>query len=623
MTHTEYKKEAFSNNTFDFKALNESLKELNETSFNFLYNIQKDSIGFKRFDFKMSDFVKRDLYHYSLFTDTNFISKNKRIVYKESSFYNKVISRETISSNTGIFSFNYIAFINGNISKLFEVVCHESHTEFILPIRSKTSNIGVKREVFNSLMKMDASVTIIVLRNVEEVRNFSQVDDLFNFDNYHSVLTLSPGDNYFSLEAEAMPFPIENIFVLKYGNNHVSFDHSTTLKLYYPNIYELVNDKRNYDVKVAVFYRDDENINYKYKNELSLFHKYTDNIIELYKDKSIPDIIREYKPQEFIYTEKDFEENYYGVKTELEYKADKLKEWINENPEVVIPYLKRQIFRNRRFFIKVADITLEERIRENNFNEITDESQRKEFDFPRYLFKFSNMMTNEFWDLRFFIDGIFYVADEMYRDNEYQYFYVPIGKVSEVSIIEIEKFYPYEYHKEVEFNIDHIRETIEVESDGLGVYANDIFLTDRDTKYIDEEAYMIETNIDGIDITFPSSKDSFCNIAKANVTILESSLYNRPLDIYIKKISYYGLYMTETDVDHTEAMVFDIDTSRDKRHFRVFRNGRLLPPRVYNIDFSSHMNGNTAVALDMNKKKGDVFVVDATPNKYIDRKSVV
>lgn len=618
MTHEEYKKEAFSNNTFDFKALNESLKELNETSFNFLYNIQKDSIGFKRFDFKMSDFVKKDRFHYSLFVNTDFISKSKQNVYKGSKFYNEMISRDAISSNRDIFQYNYIAFINGKVSKLFNIICNEEYTEFVLPIRSKVNGVGIKRSMYDALKEMNASVTFIVLQNSEEVINFTRIDDFFTFDICHSVITLTPDNNYFSLEPEAMPFPIEHIMVFKYGNNNVAFDHNTTLKLYYPNIYELINEERNYDVKVAVFYKEDENTNYKYRNELSLFHKYTSNIIDLYRNKTIPEIIRDYKPQEFIYTEKDFEKNYYGIKTELEYKADKLKEWINVNPEVVIPYLKRQIFRNRRFFIQLANITLEDRIRTNNFNEIKDESQQKEFDIPRYLFKFSNMMTDELWDLRFFIDGIFYVADELYKDREYQYFYVPIGKVDENSIIEIEKFYPFEYHKEVEFNIDHVRETIEIESDGLGIYANDVFLTDRDTKYIDKNLYMLETNIDGIDITFPSSKDSFCNIAKANVTILDASLYNKPLDIYIKKVSYYGLYMTETDVDHTEGMVFDVDTSNDRRHFRVFRNGRILPPRVYNIDFSPYMDGNTAIALNMEKKKGDVYVVDATPNKYIE-----
>lgn len=617
MTHEEYRKGAFSNNTFDFKALNESLKELKETSFDFLYNIQKDSISFKRFDFKMKDFLRKDRSHYSLFINTSFILRRKRTIYKKSDFYKQMITRDAISSNTDIFTFNYIAFINGKLSKLFNVVCHEGVTEFVLPIRSKLNPTGVKRSVFNTLMEMNASVTIIITQNTKDVINFSKVEDLFKLDTFHSVITLTPSDNYFSLEPEPMPFPIENIMVLKYGNNAVAFDHETSLKMYYPNIYELVNEKRNYSVKVVIFYRNDENFNYRYRNELSLFHKYTANIVELYKDKSIPDIIRDYKPQEFIYTEKDFETNYYGAKTELEYKADKLKEWINVNPEVVIPYLKRQIFRNRRFFIQLANISLEDRIRTNNFNEITDETQRKEFDFPRYLFKFSNIMADGFWDFRFFIDGIFYVADEFYSDKKYQYFYVPITKVNENSVIELEKFYPFEYHKEVEFDVDHIQETIEIESDGLGVYANDVFLTDRETKYIDKDGFLLETNVDGIDISFPSSKDSFCNIAKANVTILDASLYNTPLDIYIKKVSYYGLYMTQADIDHTEAVVFDVDTSRDARHIRVFRNGRILPPRVYNIDFSPYMNGNTSVSVNMSKKKGDVFVVDATPNKYI------
>ena len=271
-----------------------------------------------------------------------------------------------------------------------------------------------------------------------------------------------------------MPFPIESMLLFyedESGNAY--FDHESSLKLYYPNIYEIVTT-RDTAFRVFIFYKEDMNTNYQYKNELALYYKYSYAVLEKYKNGSIPDIIKNYQPQEFVYGTKDYEKNFYGVKKEMEYKNTRFKEWIKNNGDLVTPYLTRQILLNKRFFIHVNRLDLSKRLRYNNYQEAEYVNEKEVFDVPRYLFVVSGVYTTDYMNLRFFIDGRFFAPDKMCKDDRYQYFYVPTTYINENSIIEIERFYNYEFHDKVTFTQNMLVKDVEILSDTLNIYANDI-----------------------------------------------------------------------------------------------------------------------------------------------------
>ena len=91
--HQEYEINALKNNTFDFVSLGETLKELRESSFNFLYSLQRDSVGIKRFDFTFADLKMLDMNHYSLKIATDFIRPDAKLKYRSSNLYRKEIKK--------------------------------------------------------------------------------------------------------------------------------------------------------------------------------------------------------------------------------------------------------------------------------------------------------------------------------------------------------------------------------------------------------------------------------------------------------------------------------------------------------------------------------------------------
>lgn len=96
------------NNGVDVDTMIETLQEIKETTFGWLYNLQKNSTMVHRFDFKTSDFefnkIKTNVpkRKFTLNINENFITVNKRNDFRKSKFYRKEFTAKDILTHPEI-----------------------------------------------------------------------------------------------------------------------------------------------------------------------------------------------------------------------------------------------------------------------------------------------------------------------------------------------------------------------------------------------------------------------------------------------------------------------------------------------------------------------------------------
>ena len=260
-------------------------------------------------------------------------------------------------------------------------------------------------------------------------------------------------DRYFNLGIHDMPIPVENMIIFKWVGNTLVFDHETTIKMYYPSIYELER-KDESDYEIFVFYSDDTvSIGSKYDNELNLYHRFVENFFDKYKDETIPDLIKNYKAIEFKY---DFN-NYFSTDKypdHVVYRMGKLREAITKYGRHYNIYLSKLVGYIPRYYIYYDEINWPERIRNNTFQEVKDKDNQIEFDSPRYLLIFRH--DGKYDQMIMYIDNYMYEPDIQYVDDRYRYIYVPMDMITPDTVIEVEKLLDTYYNKKIPYSTDYI-----------------------------------------------------------------------------------------------------------------------------------------------------------------------
>ena len=146
----QYKKLAFKNNTFELKAVEESLNESKMNAYQYLKQFQLDSTGYKRFDFKMQDIYRTNKVNHVwsfvprrwlFFIDYEFINVGKRLDYKRSDLFEKDLSYTDISNNTTLFDSSFLVFVNGQLfTEGVKILCKEDKTYIIFICKEKELN---------------------------------------------------------------------------------------------------------------------------------------------------------------------------------------------------------------------------------------------------------------------------------------------------------------------------------------------------------------------------------------------------------------------------------------------------------------------------------------------------
>lgn len=441
--------------------------------------------------------------------------------------------------------------------------------------------------------------------------------NIFGLKKLSDKITINGSERFFSLPIKDTPIPIENILIFKILNGVKFYAHNIKLRLYYPNIYEIMGNDNNEELEMLIFYDDDCSGKglLKYKNELSMYYTFTNDILLKYKDYTIPDIIKNYKP--FVYDDYSITnfEDYANYPDHFNYKIDKLKQWALKNSEALKVYLYNQIQKSSVYYIDVSKIDLNSKIRADNLSDITDINLHETFNEERYVFIFKNESKTNL-QMRFFIDGRLYLPDKVYIDNGYEFFYIPSILVNSNSIIEIEKFFEYFFNRELTFSTIDIKYDIKLPEGETSVYKNDLFLVDKSnlSRYIDKSQYKISTIQNGTNIDL--NDDTFYQLKDFGIQLLDQSLTGHSLELIVKKRAFVQKKAIHSAEDNLNPFTFNLDSINDKRHYRIFKNGQLVPTSYYNIDFDVHMSDVFFVGLDIVTNIGDELITDCTPNKY-------
>lgn len=382
--------------------------------------------------------------------------------------------------------------------------------------------------------------------------------------------------NVFMLQCDvdtpyAMPIPVEDLIVQKLDedNDITLLKSKETVKLYYPNIYRIVDpDRKPGDrYRVSYFYHKASSLQY------TPMHNYFYRFMQIrYNERPIEEIvdfiyrgvadfssfteeqlidfkntfkkIMEYQYYNYNYGEVDFVKRYTleptnSDKNEVEYKDETLKSWINVDPFILRDYvIEQDKLYTPIYHLWTYKMNLSARLRTNT----TQEMGKFGYDLGReyFVFSFRNEETvkNNILDARIFVDGIHIddIVQERYKFTDY--FYIPIEYFEKFdgyydNYIEIEIFPTYKYGTRIQFDsIDDVKTITLLEP------ADQIFPTAQDLFYMEPSGHLINdkynTRLSSTDAM--GNKDTVEFTTKQTITIGTDKVYPNETTIYSNEL---------------------------------------------------------------------------------------
>lgn len=440
--------------------------------------------------------------------------------------------------------------------------------------------------------------------------------NVFGFRNLYDQIDVPGANTYFSLPKMDMPVPKENMMIFRNVGGKKYFAHDLTLKQYYPNVYEVVGNTAKENLSIYVFYFNDtaSQSDVVYENELASYQ-------ELYGRDSpftngtINAIAKNFTPLTFEYSIEDFEKSSY-YDNHLKYKVETMKKWIQQNPEVLRTYLNEQIRSFSSYYIDTSKINLDSKYRINNHDELDDETQWITFPDPQVVFVLNHTRSDQYLRTRFFVDGLYYEPSYIFKDEFYEYYYLPLSKVTTQSIIEIERLPSIDYELQTVFTqLTQTREA-KIRSD-FNYTANDIFVVDRtNNEYVDRSMFdILIMSENGTEIPIPTTSMKELQ-GSFKLRLLSSSLLSKQLSIFVRESSFTEVMDIQTRDDLGRVFDYVSVERTEGKNVRLFKNGRLLPNTLYDIDLDKNFAGLDFITPLISKTIGDRYVLDFTPYVY-------
>lgn len=435
-----------------------------------------------------------------------------------------------------------------------------------------------------------------------------------DFKYLHKVVEIGTEENseWFELEIQDYPIAVDNCFIFDEDGNYM---HDLTIDMYYPNIYHINGDRNGKRLKVYVFYHK-SNMMLQHKNALAVFYKYTSDVLDRYKRGSIPETIKHYKPHKVTYDIKDYHGSQYFDDT-FKYKVEKMRDLTKKDAEWFREYLITLALKNNYFYIDISKIPhMENKIRHDSSD--TKLPETVTFEEPMYMFVFSNEFRQKHDELSIVVDGIRYGTKYLFRTLSFDFLYIPVRMITKDSIIEIEKMR--EVIREIEFTNNGVdRTSIDIDYKAMTnrPLLNDIFLVDPETnKYIKEKDYELYSRV-GEDMLNVVNDDLFIPCPNhVEIKMTNEKYFNKKLVFHIKKNYRFMEVETYEGKDNLYPIIFNLDGKNDRRHFRMYRNGRVVPRHIWTCRFPDYYYyAETQLFPGMLRETGDVITVESLPYK--------
>lgn len=197
-----FKRDALSNNTFDFETEIKAIEECKLSSFQYLYQLQKEMTRYKRFDFHMMDLQRSDRVNHKLslaprkwvlYVPGDFLDDDDRLRYRRSKFYDKQISQDDTLNNKDIFTNSYMVFVNGELCMDgVNIYCKEDRTYLVFNIREKPSEKnGLIRDNFKYMREINAPITVLFMPNYSNFLLQTTANAIDHFNTVNGGLSLT------------------------------------------------------------------------------------------------------------------------------------------------------------------------------------------------------------------------------------------------------------------------------------------------------------------------------------------------------------------------------------------------------------------------------------------------
>lgn len=144
--YAEFIREAFINNSFSYKSMDLILKKTMDSSFSYLYNLQRSLINLNSISYYTNDYLNRkpenigDLYlkngHPWFGVDFVLLPPSSDKIYRESKYYNQEISFINLINNKGIFPKIPILIIDDRVIWNYKIKINKDDIDFILPFNN-------------------------------------------------------------------------------------------------------------------------------------------------------------------------------------------------------------------------------------------------------------------------------------------------------------------------------------------------------------------------------------------------------------------------------------------------------------------------------------------------------
>lgn len=655
----------------DLLALDNSILDVKNNSFNYLYKAQLDMCLYRRFDFDVSDLVpahetlgeeKVWISKYLLRIDRSFIPEQTRGLYRtDRTIFNKVLSTDTICERSDVFYYNILVFINGELVTTPKVYCKEEFTNIIfhiydpltfvdsnprfnyikhlmdkggkitvwfvpnfnyiygttskmmlvknngLPLdhpalSSYVSNIDSNIAKYSTFVAPSSGVNCrrLVYSSTDIENNAQTVNlasvktnvgiDLFSFKYVTKIIELTGKERFFKLDRENMPIPFENMMIFtKEADETLLYSHTIDVQMYYPNIYEIVNNTTEKALKIFIFYRHDTVSKLNYRDKVMLYEKLGGDLLQSYKDDTVIDPIKNYKIPTHRYSIEDYVDSDESGKP-ISYRQEKFREFFKNDEMNLTSYLKHLIQSNGNYqYLDTSKLDMESKIRYDD----TQEGGETVFSKPCYVFIFPQPEDDEYKTKKYLIDGVLTHPHHRFINEKHEFVYFKVEDFESDSILDIEKFKTVE--KSWDINFSSASDYLEIKMPNEVAYLDNLFIVDIETnEFLPKESYSV--SFKEYNDEYKAKEESYERLEDCRLSIVDETYLNKSLRVHIVHKAIYQAFFhrdSERDVINGTLFNFKLTMAPDyMEHIKIYHNGRLVPKSMYKVKKATDTYGS-------------------------------
>ena len=602
-----------------------------------------------------------------------FIHHNRRLRFRRSDLYNVPITNDDVEDHRDIFVYSYFVFVDGIWDKSARIRCREEITSICLRKENMAAELqehfgpsckidiifipDVRTEELSATkldfaaagykfsttktLKANRHVMVFLSKGNELPRLFEATLqgkyviipeaafdgyedlDMINISavimpNYLETIDAPVGANFINHVSTPMPIPEDNVLLFRLNtDSSLTLDCGSVPVKKYPNIFELNPDRTEHLLALVYYWDNNANRNSFYDVETHPYASFID-ILAAYSNGNIRSEISTYIPYLFSYEVPDYQKLGFGDNSRepIIYKANKLFEAYKLWAYASQLYHEKLREDTNSYIIYTDNLDMESKKRTGTQQDFTNKTDWITFDEEMYVFIFTNTSTADHLPYKFWINGLRFVPDQIYLDGKYQYVYIPVSKIPEGTVIEVER----STNVWIDLPLHVTPDEQQLDLTKLGktrIPFCEFYVTDADGCYLIDDNVHFRTIVEGE--TFEIPKDSTMLVGKDTPIFIYS---DNPADIQVYVSGAPIEVHHKIDLDNFS--IHNLNHSKLLRNIpnkantiRVFNNGRLLAHDLSAIEYPTDSNEPIKVWFDYPGYGviGD-FQVDYIPEGY-------